>query len=396
MRLFYYCFLLPCALVAAFACVVAGQDSDKSIETKTAQSDFDVAITRWRSLTKIAGEAGLKFYSGSRGDSDANREVWKQAVLAGEQHRSVVEHAAMKLMQQSTTPSRELTTLLLQMHESESLKSHWHRANKIAETIRPFINDNSAIGDEKFRESFLTNDAIAAISANDFDRAKKFLDQHGSWVQNMPSRQFGLIAELDLLIENYRREQELIAKDAAGEPLPRVVLKTTKGKIELELFENQAPDTVGNFVHLVEQGFYTNLTFHRVIANFMAQTGGLGLDNRTREPPYAIFDEYQSPDARKHFQGYLSMANAGVPDSGAAQFFITLCPQPGLDGKHTVFGRVISGFDTLESINLTHSVSNEVNENEIPGVSLDYIISASVTQKRNHEYKPRTTQVIGQ
>ena len=321
MRLIYHCLVLSWAIFVASTCVACGQNSDNTIDEKTAQAEFDTAIEKWRSQTKIASDAGVKFYSGTREESDAHREVWRQAVIAGEQHRTIVEQAALKLIKLSTKPSQELTTLLLHMHNSEVLNNHWHNANKIAAVLQPFLNNKDLFENEKAREVYLTNDVLAAISANEFDRAKKFYAQYQSLVQNMPERQFDLFANLESLIEKYEREKEFIAKDAAGEPLPRVVLKTTKGKIELELFENQAPDTVGNFVNLVEQGFYTNLTFHRVIANFMAQSGGFGLDKRSREPLYAIFDEYQSPDARKHFQGVFEHGECRRPRFWSSSVF---------------------------------------------------------------------------
>jgi cyclophilin family peptidyl-prolyl cis-trans isomerase len=174
--------------------------------------------------------------------------------------------------------------------------------------------------------------------------------------------------------------------------LPRVLLKTTKGRIEVELFENQAPDTVGNFIHLVENGFYTNITFHRVIPGFMAQTGGYNTEKMPRDPGYSIFDEYEQKEARDHFQGYLSMANANAPHTGSSQFFLTLVPTPHLDGKHTVFGRIVSGQEVLESLVKTHQLTREGEDKEIPDVTPDAIISAEVLRKRDHEYRPRKVQ----
>jgi len=118
--------------------------------------------------------------------------------------------------------------------------------------------------------------------------------------------------------------------------LPVVLFETNKGAFRVELFEDDAPKTVANFVSLVEKGFYNGLTFHRVIAGFMAQ-GGCPEGTGTGGPGYTFADEF-SP-RRKNLRGSLSMANSG-PNTNGSQFFICYAPQPHLDGKHSVFGRV--------------------------------------------------------
>jgi len=124
-------------------------------------------------------------------------------------------------------------------------------------------------------------------------------------------------------------------------------IKTNKGDIELELYDQRAPKTVNNFVTLTEKGFYDGLTFHRVIPDFMIQTGcpqGTG----TGGPGYTFEDEFH-PELRHDGPGVLSMANAG-PNTNGSQFFITHVPCPWLDGKHAVFGRVRSGQDVVDAI----------------------------------------------
>jgi cyclophilin family peptidyl-prolyl cis-trans isomerase len=128
---------------------------------------------------------------------------------------------------------------------------------------------------------------------------------------------------------------------------PTAVLDTSMGMIKLELFANEAPITVQNFVKLCGNGFYDSLIFHRVIAGFMIQ-GGCPIGDGTGGPGYVIKDEFVA--TLKHSApGILSMANAG-PNTGGSQFFITLAPTPWLDGKHTIFGKVTEGMDVLQSI----------------------------------------------
>ncbi|PQO31341.1 peptidylprolyl isomerase [Blastopirellula marina] len=124
-------------------------------------------------------------------------------------------------------------------------------------------------------------------------------------------------------------------------------IETNKGTIKLELFEDKVPKTVGNFEKLAGEGFYDGIKFHRVIADFMVQTGcpqGTG----TGGPGYKFADEFH-PDLKHDGPGILSMANAG-PNTNGSQFFITHVETPWLDGKHSVFGKVIEGQDVVDSI----------------------------------------------
>ena len=120
---------------------------------------------------------------------------------------------------------------------------------------------------------------------------------------------------------------------------------TEKGDIVVELFAKDAPKTVNNFVFLAREGFYDDVTFHRVIPGFMAQ-GGDPTGTGAGGPGYQFEDELNQ---HSHATGVISMANSG-PNTNGSQFFITYSPQPGLDGKHTVFGRVIEGMTVLNRI----------------------------------------------
>jgi peptidyl-prolyl cis-trans isomerase B (cyclophilin B) len=135
------------------------------------------------------------------------------------------------------------------------------------------------------------------------------------------------------------REQEMMMKVAT--------IETARGTIQLELYEDQAPRTVANFEKLTNQGFYNGLKFHRVIPDFMVQTGcpkGTG----TGDPGYRFDDEFH-PQLKHDGPGVLSMANAG-PNTNGSQFFITHVATPWLDGKHSVFGRVIEGQAVVDAI----------------------------------------------
>jgi peptidyl-prolyl cis-trans isomerase B (cyclophilin B) len=124
-------------------------------------------------------------------------------------------------------------------------------------------------------------------------------------------------------------------------------IETAKGPIEIELFAAEAPRTVNNFVFLARQGFYDGVTFHRVISNFMIQ-GGDPTGSGSGGPGYRFADEFAG-NPHKHETGSLSMANAG-PGTNGSQFFICHGPQPHLNGRHTVFGKVTAGQDVVDTI----------------------------------------------
>ncbi len=199
-----------------------------------------------------------------------------------------------------------------------------------------------------------------------------------------------LAVQIDMLLgqrgdypEFWTQEQVIRSAEALADDLPRVELVTARGRIVLELFENEAPNTVANFIALTESGFYDGTTFHRVLPNFMAQGGdpnsrpttgdaALPAPVGTGGPGYRIQDEHDRDGARIHFAGSLSMAKTAGPHTGGSQFFITYVPTAHLNGLHTVFGRVITGLDIARSIE-----PNEVIEN------------VTVLRKRDHEYIPQ-------
>ena len=132
----------------------------------------------------------------------------------------------------------------------------------------------------------------------------------------------------------------------------KAVIQTSKGNIELNLFYEEAPFTVANFANLSKRGYYNNLSFHRVIDNFMVQ-GGCPLGTGTGGPGYQFQDEFH-PELKHNKPGVLSMANSG-PATNGSQFFITHLETPWLDNNHTVFGSVVDE-QSQETVN---SISQE-------------------------------------
>ena len=196
------------------------------------------------------------------------------------------------------------------------------------------------------------------------------------------------IERLELSQKQVFEELSARYKDAIADDLPRVKLETSAGDVVLELYEDQAPNTVRNFVSLVESGFYENKLFHRVIEDFVAQGGGFETEGiGSGGPGYEIECECRTPDARRNFSGTISMAHAGR-DTGGSQFFLNFKHNDSLDRRHTVFGRVIEGMDVLDQIERTELTINGM-ERPIEQAKPDKIVSAEVLRKRDHSYRVR-------
>lgn len=143
---------------------------------------------------------------------------------------------------------------------------------------------------------------------------------------------------------------------------PTATIETNHGTLKVELFEERAPKTAGNFIDLAEKGFYDGVIFHRVISDFMIQ-GGDPQGTGTGGPGYTIDDEFH-PELRHDRAGVLSMANAG-PNTGGSQFFITLAPTPWLDNKHAVFGKVVDGMDVVDQIGQVETARGDRPKQEV-------------------------------
>ena len=228
--------------------------------------------------------------------------------------------------------------------------------------------------------------ALSAVADNKFELAKPWIEKHFA-ESKKPRPLLGVTYDnSQLLTSLWEEELKAREEDAKGEPLPQVSILTTKGEMVFELYENQAPESVGNFISLVEQGFFDGLQFHRVLEHFMAQTGCPEGDG-SGGPGYSIYGEMKKPNARKFFRGTLGIAlSGGNPDSGGSQFFICFMPVFNLNGEYTAFGRVVSGIDVLGCI--THFDPDAKKEEGAVKPRLDEIIEAKVIRKRNHEYKP--------
>jgi len=151
---------------------------------------------------------------------------------------------------------------------------------------------------------------------------------------------------------------------------PHVILETTKGKIELELYPKVAPKAVENFLTHVKNGYYDHVIFHRVIKNFMIQSGdptgtGMGGESIWHKP---FVDEFK-PGYTFDEPGVLAMANRG-PNTNGSQFFITTAPARWLNGHYTIFGKVVNGMDTVRKIENVATTGRSGNDRPLERVEI--------------------------
>jgi cyclophilin family peptidyl-prolyl cis-trans isomerase len=283
----------------------------------------------------------------------------------------------LKKFNDNPSANGELATFLVELLHRNTSDSRFEGMLELALAL-----EAGGVSSEKIPEGI----ALSAVAENKFDLAKPWIEKH--YKENAKPRPvLGAIYDhIDALNQNWSEELGLREEDAKGEPLPQVSILTTKGELIVELFENQAPETVANFIHLVEQGFYDGLSFHRVLEHFMAQTG-CPYGDGTGGPDYAIYSEAQKPNARKYFRGTLGMAlSPEDANSGGSQFFVCLMPSFSLNGQYTAFGRVVKGIEVIG--NLAQVNPEEKKKEDAAPVVVDEIIEAKVVRKRNHEYKP--------
>lgn len=292
--------------------------------------------------------------------------------------------AEFMLSQDGANPEKIYTDLIQRYPDSPEIVLGWV---KYLDGLNRFTDGIKAIN--RLDQEALSSSSTAEIYAdllyadNRFEEAVEVLEQVNQIeLAGDPVLSSKIGAKLDTyrnIETRWDKEVALREMEDAADDLPRATIITSKGLILIELFEDHAQNTVANFISLADSGYYDGTRFHRVLPKFMIQGG----DPNSREgaeglagqggPGYNIADEHAGDDYREHFAGTLSMAKSPAPNTAGSQFFLTHLPTPHLDGRHTVFGRVLSGLDIVRSI--------EVN---------DYIVTISITRKRDHDYTPAT------
>jgi cyclophilin family peptidyl-prolyl cis-trans isomerase len=351
-----------------------------------ARAEFDKVYAQYKDIVKQMYDLRDHYTTASPDDRPAMEKKFNDLLRDGNTLRPKVLAAAEKAYLEN--PKDEtIGGMMLSVANTMIETDDYEGALRIAQLL---IEHN-------FADSSVYNVAgAAAYFTSKYDDAEKYLKkaQDGKLLTDKGQE---ILAGISKYREKWARELKFRESDAKSD-LPRVKLTigdaqgNAKGDIVVELFENEAPNTVANFLSLVGKKFYDGTKFHRVIGGFMAQGGdpeGTGMGG----PGYRIPDEFNLKNHREHFRGALSMASTGGPDTAGSQFFICFVPKEPLDGHYGVFGRVVEGMDELSKITRTH-VAGDRGETPIPGIvpdKTDKIIKAEILpSKREHSHGPKT------
>lgn len=340
---------------------------------KPLAAEFNKQLEEWKGVLKELRALKLKYQSAPEAEQQKISDDWNALVTKGNGLLAGLQAAGIKAYEEAPNEDPQLMRFLIKLAADMGARDEYEGCLAISEAL---------IGGNCGDKTIYGPASLAAFALNEYDKSaewNKLATEAGNPNQALMNWRVDPLEYKKL----WEKEQEIRAAEEAKDDLPRVKLTTSKGDIVIELFENQAPDTVGNFVSLVEKGFYNGTVFHRVLPNFMAQ-GGDPMGTGTGGPGYEIFCECYKPDYRVHFRGSLSMAHAGR-DTGGSQFFLTFLPTPHLNGKHTNFGRIIEGLDVLARL---QRIDPGMSEGKTP----DKIVTAEVLRKRDHAYAPKKVE----
>lgn len=344
---------------------------------------YNKAVERWRKSLRDLTHAKVYYSISDESEREAAIERWVQGMTEQLAAITEVHETGADAYAAGYQPQERLEQFLISLAAHDIDNGRFKLAYELLKRLKESGSEYPQL------DAMLGN---AAVFANQFVDAKaamlraqeqKILGPEGqSWLK-----------QADTLQQLWEKEQKIRRQEAEADDLPRVLLHTTQGDIVIELYENEAPDTVANFIYLVEEGFYDGLQFFMVERATVAQTG-CPTNNGKGTPGYSIYSEAFQPNARPHFAGTLAMAQPTdrdgrpVPDSAGSQFFISCRPAMRLNGQFTAFGRVIEG---LAVVSLLQAQGEEAEKNKVPGApptAPDRILYAKVLRKRDHKYVP--------
>ncbi len=319
--------------------LVGSQREEQASRPKSREQEaYEQTFERWKEVMKQLRALDIEYRTALPARREPIEARYDEAVRQGERLERELIDAAVLAFVADPSSNQRLANFLLGVLNMEMASERYEDALRLTQ----LLIDNEVKIPELYNLA-----GVAAYNSNQFELAAKHL-RRANELQTLNEAGRKCATSLKYSTEAWAEEQKLREAETAAGNLPRVVLQTNKGEIEIELFENRAPNTVANFMKLVKGGFYDGLTFHRVKEEFMAQAGCPKGDG-TGGPGHTIRCECYEDGARKHFRGSVAMANGG-PHTGGSQFYINFVPTPHLDGRHTVFGRVIRGLDVLAKL----------------------------------------------
>jgi cyclophilin family peptidyl-prolyl cis-trans isomerase len=346
--------------------------------------EFDELFAQWKKVIQDLRKLRGEYTNAKPEDAKALEAKWKELIAEGTALLPQLRAAGLRSYTESAAVDPQIQRFLIKAAQDALDTDDFEPAYELAtQMLERSEKDKAPAPKELYGIA-----AVAAFFVNEYDVAEQYIEQAksvGAWKeQEINKSGIPIESSIAKYKELWATEKELREQEAKANDLPRVKLTTSVGEIVVELFENEAPDTVGNIISLVEADFYNGIKFHRVLPHFMAQ-GGDPKGNGSGGPGYTIYDEVDKPNYRRHFRGSLSMAKTDFPDTGGSQFFLCFTQQQNLDGKHTVFGRVIEGMDVLAKI-------QRIDPEKPSNVEATVIEKAEVLRKREHQYLPRKVE----
>ena len=369
--------LICAGCAAGWATPSAGQQPDLLAQ-------FDAAIGRWKQAAKDAILARQQYVVCEQHEAEQIAETWTKAVQLGREQYDLAIRLASQIVEQSPeqfTP--DVASLLSSAITTSYDSGDYETAAQLSDKILSSAAQSPP--------SILSLRVLTAYALNDFENCKIFLERYKQLGVPLMEQMKLIDRHLDNLMVAWQREQALRAEESERDDLPRVRLVCDvdgQNEVILELFEDSAPRNVANFLALVKRGFYDNLTFHQVLTHIAAISGSPGGDG-AEDPPYLVRGEADSPNARHSFRGAVAMASLRNGNLHGTQFYIALAPSVDNSADATIIGRVISGMDVINRLNITH-VSNDKKKtfDRIDGVPASKILKVEVIRDRGHDYQP--------
>ena len=381
---FHFCLTIKAAVLALLNALIV---FCSPLVSYGAQADlkreFDQLLADWKQCAKDATVANQKFMICDSDEADGFRQKWFRAIESGRAKFDGLLPIAVGRMQSESPADPEVLGFLVLVLEMRYEVGDYDGAYDLGKTMLAVTPDAPGL---------LIRQAFSTFAINQFDECLNLINQIEEKIGGVPPELESVARSIQSQVEAWKQESELRAIEAKSDDLPRVELVLDVGGITrtvtIELFENEAPGTVANFISLVERGFYKDRAFFRVI-NHLEATAGCPDDNGNGNPGYFVRGEASSPTARKHFRGSIGMVNMNETSDEGSQFYITFAPNPDLNGRSTVFGRVLEGQSAIDRISRTHEILvAEKKLQEIPNIVPTRIESARVLRKRDHEYLP--------
>jgi cyclophilin family peptidyl-prolyl cis-trans isomerase len=396
------CCLIVSVLSVADSIASHPIDTSDSKEASTAsrvdslKAEYEKALADAKAQAKVCRRISTRFFDSSLARSYDLKKDWEVESKKLADCRDALQDSAIAYFMSfkgSDKPEEPLLQLAAAIGLTLAEEGNNELAYSILDRVDGFVPE--AADDIKFQRDM----ALIGIKTNHFDRAVKFLEnpQAAESIEELESKiDKALFYRMPMISAGWEREKELRQKELAEDDLPRVKLQFADGDVVIELFENEAPETVASFLSLVESAHFDKTVVHPVVEGLLAQFGGFRIGVGPISANYVTRDEARLPESRKHFTGSVAMVRGRIPGSTGSQFAITMMPVPHLDWDGTeddneaqiVFGRVVEGLDVISKIPATLEYNEEEEKEEpIKGVEPGVLERATVIRKRDHEYK---------